>query len=309
MIVSTLKLRSCELKRGYLGVLESAFLAGKFDGGISDLEEQEHKINKNVTPIEKMLFVSAFQGGINEFVTMIDPKVKYPGDQFLINRLKQPNESSAKIIPEVIEVFNRYVSEEESQKVVMIMSFVSDLIMAMKNNASVLNVSGIPSISKVKKDLPPELSIPIINIISQLKSTNVLLPVPSSTVEKDEVNRLRIILESNTFSTYAISHKNLEEAAIDKNKTIEDIKRKGLILLEKGKDILSSKCVSFNIIPVMPKIVDVAFGKFPGLLSQIAGDSAMQLLKNKKSIVIYQFSDWATEYIHMYKLNSKKNNE
>ena len=287
------------MKRGYLGVFESAFIAGVDACTKDTLKEKGYDISYKDIFLEKMIYVAAFQGGIDEFITILKPFGDKSLPDFLNNRFKQPSKASIALLHEILKVFEPYTNKHENSLITMLMSFLLDLIMAMKNNASVIKVSQIPSIDDVKANLPPEISLPIINIISQLESTNALLPAPSVYLPKKSIERLESILRSDIYRSYSISHKNLEDSTQDSNKVINDIKSKGLNLLKKGKNILSEKCVFLDVIPVVPKIVDAAFGKLPGLLAQIAGDSANKLLKDKRNIVIYQFDDWAHEFVKL----------
>lgn len=287
------------MKRGYLGIFESAYIAGRDAGAKEALKEKGYDINNKDIPLDEMIYVAAFQGGIDEFITMLKPFGDKSLPDFLNNRFKQPNKASVTVLPEILKVFEPYTNKDQNSLITMLMSFLIDLIMAMQNNASVIKVSQIPSIVDVRDNLPPELSLPIINIISQLKSTNALLPAPSVYLPKESIERLDSILRSDIYRSYSISHKNLEDSTQDSNKVINDIKSKGLTLLQKGKNVLSKKRVFLDVIPVVPKIVDAAFGKLPGLLAQIAGDSANKLLKDKENIVIYQFDDWAREFTEL----------
>lgn len=289
------------MKRGYLGIFESAYIAGRDAGTKEVLKEKGYDISDKDIPLDEMIYVAAFQGGIDEFITLLKPFGGKSLPDFLSDRFKRPNKASVILMPEIINVFKPYINKHENPFISMLMSFLLDLIMAMKNSASVIKVSQIPSIDDVKANLPPEISLPIINIISQIESTNALLPAPSVYLPKKSIEKLDSILRSDIYRSYSISHKDLEDSTQDTNKVINDIKSKGLTLLKKGKNILSKKRVFLDVIPVVPKIIDAAFGKLPGLLAQIAGDSANKLLKDKKNIVIYQFDDWAREFVE-YKI-------
>ena len=109
---------------------------------------------------------------------------------------------------------------------------------AMQNDASIIKVSGIPTISEVNSIFPAEISVPICSILSQLMPADELLPAPSVTVPAESVDRFREILDSKVYSQYSSVHKELEFAGSESHKVLADIRNKGSELLKTGKDIL-----------------------------------------------------------------------
>jgi hypothetical protein len=155
-------------------------------------------------------------------------------------------------------------------------------------------MSGIPNDDDVRRDLPPDMALPICAILAALKRTDELLPAPSQVVSREVVGRFKELLDSDVYHRYAAAH---ERAEIESDASaLSDIRAKGSELLRVSKGVLTNRRVSMNIISVVPKIVDAAFGKLPGAVAQFAGDLASRFMEDRKSIVIYQFDDWANEY-------------
>jgi len=299
------------LKRGYLGLFESVYLAGRSAGaeefwtakGLIDAEQW--------VPLDRMVYQAAFQGGIDEFISEIPPNTSTPLDQFIKSKIIVPKKTNPDVLSEIIGAFKPYTRKGDGS-VVMIMSFICDLIMAMENNSSVINVSGIPSLDHVKRSLPPEISIPIVSLISQLKHSDEVLPAPALEITFETTNRFHSILKSGAFSDYSASHKELENSNEKTCMVLEDVRLKGKSLIQRAEGALSAKRLSLDVIPIIPKVIDSAFGKLPGTLAQIAGDAAIKLLNNNKSIVIYQFSEWINEYHELrvsYLMNKSSANQ
>lgn len=88
---------------------------------------------------------------------------------------------------------------------------------------------------------------------------------------------------------------------------IAEIRKRGNELLVAGKGVLLSRRVSINLLSVVPKIVDAAFGKLPGTLAHVAGDLATRFLDERRNIVIYRFDDWVNEYTSTSILHAMRN--
>lgn len=286
------------MKRGYVGLLEGVYLAGRSAGHHEALKRRGIAVPEGSIPLDKMIYLAAFQGGIEEFVTPFSLKQNQPIDSFISKKIITPKQKSTEILSTIFALSHQHVPESKKKNAVMALSFVHDLIAAMDNDASVINVSGIPTIAEVKSCFPAEISLPICNIISQLKPTDELLPAPSLTIASDGIDRFREMLESNVYSQYSTAHKEIEFANRDNKTAFANIRNRGSDLLKTGKGILSRRRVSINVITVLPKIVDAAFGKLPGMLAQTAGDLATKFLDNKRNIIVYQFDDWASEYVN-----------
>jgi hypothetical protein len=284
------------LKRGYLGLFESVYLAGRSRGFEESSEKAGLSIPSSNIPLDKMIYVAAFQGGVQEFVTPMKFNEGSSVDKFISGKIIEPAQQTSEFLKQMISVFSEYSSKEEDKSSVMIMSFVCDLIAGMQNDSSIINVSGIPKISEVKESLPPELSMPICHLLSQLITTDELLPAPSLNIDSDSVTRFKEILDSNLYSQYSSAHKELECANLSNKKVLANVRDKGENILAKGSNALKMRRVSMNVMPVLPKIVDAAFGKLPGILAQMAGDLATKSMQNNKNIVVYQFQDWSDEY-------------
>jgi hypothetical protein len=81
-----------------------------------------------------------------------------------------------------------------------------------------------------------------------------------------------------------------------KESALAKIHRFGEALLNSGSNILCKRPMTLTLLPVIPKLVDIVFGKLPGILAQAAGDLALRYASEKKSIVIYGFDDCIRDY-------------
>lgn len=279
------------MKRGYLGIFEGAYLAGRSAGFRHALEDMG--VANDTVPLEKLIYVSAFQGGVGQFITPYKPGSSDPLDRFIAGRLSEPKATDAQLLERLLSL--RVEDHDEgSEARGMAFSFVHDLLVAMDHDASVINVSGIPTAAEVREEFRPDAAVAICTILSAIQSANELLPAPSVQVDRDMVRRFRDLLDSDVYGAYVEAHERIERNA--KESSLRAIRQTGARLLEVSKGALAPRRVSVNFISMVPQIVDAAFGKLPGTLADFAGELAAKLMDDRRNLIIYQFEDWANEY-------------
>jgi hypothetical protein len=284
------------MKRGYLGIFEGAYLAGQSEAYRLILNEWGIPAANSGIPLEKMVYVAAFQADIERFVTSINAASGQPIDRFISARVSKPKKINAQVLQTLISLRPTIPEKEAKQSTVwMALYFVYDLIVAMENNAAIINISGIPKLEDVRQHFAPEVAIPICTILSALKSHDEILPAPSQIVSREVVRRFRELLNSDVYNQYSAAHQRVETEATES--VLSEIRTRGAELLSMSKGVLANRRVSMNIISFVPKIVDAAFGKLPGALAQFAGDLAAKFVDDRKNVIVYQFDAWAREHI------------
>lgn len=290
------------MRKGYLGPTEQAWLAG-----VSDVHKEVYdrasvlftkaSLPQLVEPIpaNRMIYILGFQGGIDKFVTPITPYSTVSEGAPLSNRIAPPKEpclEAGKLLDGISKSRIRKASRADVAKS---LGFVHDLIVGMKNGTAVINVSGIPSQEKVRASLPPDLALPICSILASIQATDELLPAPKGLLKKEPLERFDELLQSNAFSNYTAAHLAIETDA--KQEAFEHLRLYGHKLLQQGNDLLCNRRVTFNILPIAAKLIDIGFGKLPGELAKVASETAQQYFSDRSNIVIYQFEDCMRSYL------------
>jgi hypothetical protein len=258
-------------------------------------EEEKAVFDSNICPT-KMIYVSAFQAGAQEFVLDRSVYLHEKGniEKFINEKYIPSTKKTAGLHKNINSLFPR--ASVNAMKSAIVEAFIRDLIIGMENDSSIINVTGIPTLSKIKESLPPDVAIPIIAMCSDLKPMDVLCPTPTLKIDRESANRYREIIESNLYHQYSNFHCELESASSDKYKILVEIERSGNKLIKKASGALFPRLVSMNILQVAPKIIDAAFGNLPGSLAQSFGDIATKFMQKEKDIVIYQFQEWSLNY-------------
>jgi hypothetical protein len=184
--------------------------------------------------------------------------------------------------------------EDKTREATKILLFVHDIIVAMANNTAVINASGIPTKASVIQNLPADIAMPICNLLSGLSTINESLPAPRVSIEKNAISRLEKLMLSGSFSHYAAAHSDVENTSPSND--LSCVVALGNRLIDAGGDLLCRRRASLTFLPIIPKIIDNAFGKLPSLFAQAAGDLAMQYVNQRKNVMIYSFEDCMNEY-------------
>jgi hypothetical protein len=291
--------------RGYFGLGQHAYLAG-WTWSLHHSFAGSHTDNKTpVLPLDRMFFTSAFQAGIDHFVTQV-PQDVMAGLDFMNDRVSPLKKEDLEIYAAVSHALGTFqISSDEQHKNVSVQLFLSDLICAMRSNAAMLSVVPVPNRTTIAEVFAPELAVPLIQLVSSLEVHNEKLPVPMGSIECEKVARFQRVLDSSAFARYCDAHEVLQEASADASVTLERIRESGSALVQGSKRILAMKNSLLYVLQIVPKLVDAVFGKLPGALAQVAGDAAQRRFDERKRIVVYQFDQWMEDVSRMAALQKK----
>ena len=182
---------------------------------------------------------------------------------------------------------------------------VSQLLYSLKSNSSVLTFSNFFEI-KFSEKLPLELIVPF-NILSgsiQVKAAS--LPVIKYEAEKTDIRKFIEIIYSREFTNYKEAQTEIELNKNLTNKTVKLIERAGKELYFKNTNQLNLKDSIIKTIPLTSKIIELFFGKLPGILAEFSGNILSDYLKINRSLPIYNCGPVINE-IHTSRINKIKN--
>lgn len=290
------------MRRGYLGPAEQAWLAGVSDAHTEVYDRASILFNRaslprpvEPIPASKMIYVLGFQGGIDQFAMPPSPYSAKSGNSLLSTRIVKPKNLCTETAELINGLIKSRISNTSKRDATRALRFVHDLIVGMKNDAAVINVSGLPTQDSVRAALPPDLAQPICSILSSLVTTDELLPAPKGLLGKEHLKRFDNLLNSKIISGYTAAHAAIESDV--KPASFENLRLYGRKLLQKGNELLDNRRATLNVLPIAAKLIDLGFGKLPGELAKIASESESRLITGRNNIVIYQFEDCMRSYM------------
>jgi hypothetical protein len=196
----------------------------------------------------------------------------------------------ANCLVNVEENFKMYPLPQMSKKLetefFLLKHTVLQLLFAMKSNSSVLLLSDLQSIKNTSK-IPPELTMPFELLFSSIQSKNAQLPIVKYDLPKKDVRKLLEILGSKEFETYKEAQSEIEKNKNLTSKTINSIEAAGKDLYRVNKKYLTLKESVVKAVPLSPKVIELYFGKLPGVLVEFASKILLDYLGINNTIPIY----------------------
>jgi hypothetical protein len=195
-------------------------------------------------------------------------------------------------IPEIDELV-RQISAPVA--VATLHTFLTELIIAMENTASMITISGIPTLDGVGTILPDEVLIPIKNLLSCITPEQAVVLNPSHIITSENIRIFNEIIASKQFVKYSTAQLSLEDAQFPTQSCISKISAMASDVFESSSSSTSLKKIGLGIIALSEQIVDAKFGKIPSALTKalniIFGEMLTKILEERRRVVIYNFAD------------------
>ena len=182
--------------------------------------------------------------------------------------------------------------------------FLLELFLAMENRTSMVSVLSLPDPKKLEKVMPPELLIPLRNLLVTIEPVALPLPLPQHTISSANIRRFHQIIDSDIFSSYRSGHTQLDLASIPTATSLGRISESAKMLLADYADAINLKRMTLSLVPITTKVIDTIFGKLPGVLAEYSGDILSRLLNDERRLVIYQFYPVFVELIQQMVLEA-----
>ncbi len=279
------------MKKGFIG----PYQLGTLSGASGALKIAADITKEKGADLEGLFYSTAFQAGIDEFLVPEYKDQLTPNSDFIAKRTTYiKSETSEKHYKLVGAAFSSYLPEDWLRNdyysdIWGLHSFLVELLEAMSLHSSLLLPSGIPDISEAELLLPSELAQPISLLLSSIVDIQTPSPIPQKAIPAEDIHRFNDIMSSDIFTHYVEAQAELDIADSAIDKTLPVIIERGRELFAQNKHVLTLKKSSAGILQITPKIIDAAFGKLPGALSEAAAKLGISLLESHKRVVIYDF--------------------
>lgn len=292
------------MKKGFIGPYQIGILSGFSEA----LRIAEDITKQRGVDLEGIFYSTAFQAGIDEFLIPEYKDQMTPNSDFIKKRTTFiKSETSEEHYKLVGSAFSSYLPEnwhtnEEFISIWSLHSFLVELLEAMSLRSSLLLLTGIPDFSEAEALLPSELAEPISLLLSSIVDIQTPSPIPRKAIPAEDMQRFNEILSSDMFTHYVEAQAELDNSEASIEKTLPVIAERGRQLFTQNKHVLTLKKSSAGILKITPKIIDAAFGKLPGALSEVAAKLGIDLLESRQRVVIYDFRS-ATQNILLSNLS------
>jgi hypothetical protein len=172
-------------------------------------------------------------------------------------------------------------------------SFLIDLLHAAARKSSLawFSIGPTPNVEEVKHLLTPELYLPIRALFASMENEHAHVAVPSVAISAANLDRFNEVISGRLFKTYEASHGGLDEGKTSVAAALKAIDQSSRLLTTKNSRFIKQKRIVVSLLPVTAKLIDVCFGKLPGILAEFSTNLLGKWLQDDRRIVIYRFDD------------------
>lgn len=202
----------------------------------------------------------------------------------------------------VHEFFADHIPSFASEKnhdsdVLDLYTFLIDLLYALSSGRNLLNAKRFPDQSKLLGKLPPEVLIPIRNLLDTFERINPTSLYPRMTIDQDNVALFQEIIMSQRFNEYKSAHSSLEDPSLPTNVSSRHVSQATKSMSSKTKRWLKGRKALVSVLPFSARIVDMIFGALPGKLAEQFARMTQDWLTRNQRLVVYQMDDISRQLI------------
>lgn len=264
-------------EHGYLAALDHLFNKGPLSNTNSEID------------IPHILLSSLTMCGVDNISSM----GTFPDSKTnLIRKITSKTSSKkwAEIFAKSKSTFEVFTAKENNKKVISSIDALqhrtSQLLFSLKTNSGIISFTDFSEI-KEKEMLPLELVLPLDILFKSIQTKSANLPIIKYETDKKDVRRFLRILESKEFQNYKEAQAEIEQNVNLTNKTIKAIELAGKDIYKKNIAHIEIRENAIKALPLTGKVVELFFGKLPGILTDFSSSLLGDYLKLSKSIPIY----------------------
>ncbi len=279
------------MRRGFLAPVQEGWL----DGSFAALKVAARVTGEQHSNLPAIFFASVYQAGIDQFLLFehggkkeeippfVRERTRYVGLEKIVSYKKSTRPLFSAYLPEGWE------NSEQYDPVVRLSFFLDQLLDCMELGSSMLTMSGFPDARRLEGLLPLDLAIPINILLQSISVQSVAGPMPTSVVRADDVERFADLMTGELFGNYVRAQEIAEDANTPIAKGLASVVSAARKLVRQNKKLLRTEAATVGLLQATPKLIDAAFGKFPGAISEIATKLGLSYLESRRRIVIYDY--------------------
>lgn len=244
---------------------------------------------------EALFYSCMIQSGVEEFEIFAGQARLVGESNFLSKRTSLISDEvyhkGTEMVTKTFESYlpDGYRTDEKYSSIWTLQSLLTDLFVSLERKTSMVCILPMPDLAETEGLIPPELFYPLENLLHSFDSENATLPLPRSSISSENVRDFQDIITSDLFSQYCSTHKQLDDNRFTREKAILDTAKAGRALFQKHKKLLYLKNLTISLLPVTARIIDVIFGKLPGILAEYSTNLVSTWLEDERRITLYHF--------------------
>lgn len=172
----------------------------------------------------------------------------------------------------------------------LLWGFVGELLFALRTRRPIVTFFDIPTEKNITPFLPPELSIPLSNLLGKLNEATVGTGAPAMVTSVHDVALCEEILADEFYRSYVEKHAALEGTDDRLDVLAKAIEADVQSMASRHRQLRVEK-VGISTLKLSSKLIDKVLLGIPGKLGNELAAAAAEYLEDRQRIVIYKLMD------------------
>ena len=257
--------------------------------------EQLSNIGANTYELQPLVYSSLIQAGLEKLVFASGTQLSPDLPSHVMSRIqKEDTRNYNSCIGLASSIFANDKKESEDQDIKnnlpYMWGFIGEILYALRTRRPIVTFFDIPDPISVQPFLPPELSIPITNLLGHLTETKVGTGTPAMVASVHDAALCEEILADEIYRSYAAKHSALEWADDRLDLLRKAIESDALAMTRRHRQLQIEK-IGISTLKLSSKFIDKVLLGLPGKLGEELAIAATDYLENRQRLVIYKFMD------------------
>ena len=268
-----------------------------FTLAITNHTHNEYLSNSGVESYElqPLVYSSLIQAGLEKLVFSSGTKMSGNFPAHVLSRIQFEEtldyQSCIVLASRILAEGERQNMDSDSDnELPFLWGFIGELLFALRTRRPIVTFFDIPTDQSINPFLPPELSIPISNLLGQLNETTVGTGSPAMVASVHDVALCEEILSDQLYRSYMSKHASLEEADVKLDVVAKAIEIDVKSMASRHRQLRIEK-VGISTLNLSSKFIDSVLFGIPGKLGNELASAATAYLEDRQRIVIYKFMD------------------
>jgi hypothetical protein len=176
-------------------------------------------------------------------------------------------------------------------------AFLVDLLAALSSHRNLLHTSKVPDPNELVGKLPPEILLPITNLLNTFEKVGPSLLSPRMTIDQDNVVLFQEMIASQRFSEYKTTHSAFEDPAVPTTVSSRQVSEATRLICSRNRRWVKGRKIIVSVLPFSARIVDMIFGALPGKLAEQFSRMTEEWLTRNQRMVVYELDGISKQLI------------
>lgn len=280
------------MRSAHLGIFQSGVLMGAAAGPASNEVPPLVRASRTI----RLVYSSMVQAGIDQIRVSVGGLLTRELPAYLSRRVRLVSSPEWGVVQEQVQAAFRiaigpdYDWRADPHKIRLLEIYVIELLHAWRTATSLIWVTPFPNMEWYRVRLPPELYVPIRNLLATARPLEPTVAAPASVIKRADLGLLEEILVGNAYASYTRSHDALADPSVSPARALASVSRASGVLVRAHRQLLRHHKTSALVLDASANAVE-AMGKVPGALAGLIATLLGEWAQSRTRVVIYDFEE------------------